>query len=83
VKRGGCKNISSDLNSISKKMIVVSRTSAIDGKAKKKLRVDIPSVKSEQNKLKGLIIKKEVPLSKTEVQPRCLPGSSNWQKKKL
>ena len=64
-------------------MIVVSRTSAIDGKAKKKLRVDIPSVKSEQNKLKGLIIKKEVPLSKTEVQPRCLPGSSIWQKKKL
>ena len=83
VKRDGCKNISSDLNSISKKMIVVSRTSAIDGKAKKKLRVDISSVKSEQNKLKGLKIKKEVPLSKTEVQPRCLPGSSIWQKKKL
>ena len=59
------------------------KTSDIGGKGKEKLSVDIPSVKSEQSKLKGPKIKNEVPLSKIEVQPRYLLGSSRWQKKKL
>ncbi|KAG2615340.1 hypothetical protein PVAP13_3NG063000 [Panicum virgatum] len=83
VKRDGRKNASSDLNKIDKKLIDVLRTSTIDGKGKKKLSFDPPSVKSEQNKLKGLKIKKKVLLSKTKVQPRCLLGSSNWQKNEL
>ena len=80
VKNDGRKDTSSDLNKIDEKPIDVLKTSAIDGKGKEKLSVDPPSVKSEQNKLKGLKIKKEVLLSKTEVQPRCLLGSSNWKK---
>ena len=83
VKNDGRKDTSSDLNKIDEKPIDVLKTSAIDGKGKEKLSVDPPSVKSEQNKLKGLKIKKEVLLSKTKVQPRCLLGSSNWQTKKL
>jgi len=83
VKRDGRKDTSSDLNTIDQKPINVLKTSAIGDKGKKKLSVDIPSVKSEQSKFKGPKIKKEVPLSKIEVRPRCLLGSSNWQKKKL
>ena len=83
VNKDSHKDASSDLNKIDEKPIDVLKTSAIDGKGKEKLSVDPPSVKSEQNKLKGLKIKKKVLLSKTKVQPRCLLGSSNWQKKKL
>jgi hypothetical protein len=45
VKRDGCKDTSSDLNTIDEKLINVLRTSAIDGKGKGKSSVDIPSVK--------------------------------------
>jgi hypothetical protein len=83
VKRDGRKDTSSDLNIIDEKPINVSKTSAISDKGKGKLSVDIPSVKSEQSKFKGPKIDKEVLLSKIEVRPRCLLGSSNWQKKKL
>ena len=58
VKNDGHKNISSDLNSISKQTIVALRTSPIDGKGKEKLSVNIPCVKSEQSKLKGPKVKK-------------------------
>ncbi|PVH35047.1 hypothetical protein PAHAL_7G093700 [Panicum hallii] len=45
VKRDGCKDTSSDLNTIDEKLINVLRTSAIDGKGKGKSSVDIPSDK--------------------------------------
>ena len=83
VKKDGRKDKCSDLNAIDEKLINVLNTSAIGGQGKEKLNVDIPSVESEQSKLKGPKIKHEVPLSKIEVQPRCLLGSSRWQKKKL
>jgi len=83
VKKDGRKDKCSDLNAIDEKLINVLNTSAIGGQGKEKLNVDIPSVESEQSKLKGLKSKKGVPLYKTEVQPRCSLGSSNWQKKKL
>ena len=83
VKKDGRKDKCSDLNAIDENPINMLKTSDIGGKGKEKLSVDIPSVKSEQSKLKGPKIKKEVPLSKIEVQPRCLLGSSSWQKKKL
>ena len=50
MKRDGCKDTSLDLNTIDEKLINVLKTSAIDGKGKEKLSVDIPSVKSEQSK---------------------------------
>ena len=50
VKRDGRKDTSLDLNTIDEKLINVLKTSAIDGKGKEKLSVDIPSVKSEQSK---------------------------------
>ena len=83
VKRDGRKDTSSDLNTIDQKPINVLKTSAIGDKGKKKLSVDIPSVKSEQSKFKGPKIKKEVPLSKDGVQPRCPLSTSNWQKRNL
>ena len=42
VKRDGHKDTSSDLNKIDEKPIDVLKTSAIDGKGKEKLSVDIP-----------------------------------------
>ncbi|KAG2589388.1 hypothetical protein PVAP13_5NG237881 [Panicum virgatum] len=72
VKKDGRKDKCSDLNAIDENPINMLKTSDIGGKGKEKLSVDIPSVKSEQSKLKGPKIKKEVPLSKIEVQPRCL-----------
>ena len=82
MKKDGCKNTRSDLNTIDEKPIDELKTSAIDGKEKGKLSVDIPSV-DEQSMLKGPRVKKEVPLSKTEAQPRCSLDSSYWQRKKL
>ena len=64
MKKDGCKNTRSDLNTIDEKPIDELKTSAIDGKEKGKLSVDIPSV-DEQSMLKGPRVKKEVPLSKT------------------
>jgi len=61
----------------------VLKTSAINGNEKKNSAVDIPNTKSGQKSLKGLKIKKKVPLSKAQAQPRYLLGSSGWQKKKL
>ncbi|PUZ46526.1 hypothetical protein GQ55_7G087200 [Panicum hallii var. hallii] len=69
VKRDGCKDTSSDLNTIDEKPINVLRTSAIDGKGREKSSVDIPSVKSKQSRLKELKIKKELLLSRTEAKP--------------
>ena len=42
VKKDGLKDKCSDLNAIDEKLINVLKTSAIDGKGKEKLSVDIP-----------------------------------------
>ena len=45
--------------------------------------VKTQSAKSEEKKLRVHKAKKELPLVKTESQPRCPLGLSYWQKKKL
>lgn len=59
------------------------KTSAINGNEKENSAVDIPNTKSGQKRLNEPKIKKKVPLSKAQAQPRYLLGSSGWQKKKL
>ena len=83
VKKDGRKATSSDLNTIAEKPINVLKTSAINGNEKENSAVDIPNTKSRQKRLKEPKIKKKVPLSKAQAQPRYLLGSSGWQKKKL
>ncbi|KAG2577597.1 hypothetical protein PVAP13_6NG198300, partial [Panicum virgatum] len=55
--------------------------------ARKKVVKQVYQVKRDgrkgQQRLKEPKIKKEVPLSKAQVQLRCLLGSSGWQKRKL
>ena len=43
--------------------------------------INILDAKSEQKKVRVLIIKKESSLSKTRTKPRCSLGLSKWQKK--
>ncbi|KAG2598257.1 hypothetical protein PVAP13_5KG352907 [Panicum virgatum] len=83
VKKDGCKVTSSDLNTVAKKPINVLKTSAINGNEQENSAVDIPNTKFGQKRLKEPKIKKKVPLSKAQAQPRYLLGSSGWQKKKL
>ena len=83
MKKDGRKATSSDLNTIAEKPINVLKTSAINGNEKENSAVDIPNTKSGQKRLKEPKIKKKVPLSKAQAQPRYLLGSSGWQKKKL
>jgi len=83
VKKDGRKATSSDLNTIAEKLINVLKTSAINGNEKENSAVDIPNTKSGQKRLNEPKIKKKVPLSKAQAQPRYLLGSSGWQKKKL
>nr|TKW01174.1 hypothetical protein SEVIR_8G162100v2 [Setaria viridis] len=79
----GHKDKSSDLNSISEKLIDMLSTSAINIKDEEKSSIDPPSVKSEPKKLKKLENKKRALLSKIEAKPSHPLGFSNWQKKKL
>ncbi|KAG2628488.1 hypothetical protein PVAP13_3KG387727 [Panicum virgatum] len=72
VKKDGRKATSSDLNTIAKKPINVLKTSAINGNEKENSAVDIPNTKSGQKRLKEPKIKKKVPLSKAQAQPRYL-----------
>ena len=83
VKYDGRKKKSSDLNSTIEKPITLLKNLAIDDKKVQKLSIDIVDVKSEQKKVRVLIIKEELPLSKTRSKPRCSLGLSKWQKKKL
>ena len=82
VKKDGRKDKCSDLNAIDEKPINVL-TSAIDGKGREKLSVDIPNAKSEQSELKKSKIKKKSLLSRIEAKPSHPLDSSNWQKKRL
>ncbi|RCV38332.1 hypothetical protein SETIT_8G133600v2 [Setaria italica] len=83
VKRDGRKNKSSDLDSISEKIINVLSTLATNGKGKEKSVIDPPRAKSEKNKLKAPKNKKRALLSKTKAKSSYPLGLSNWQKKKL
>ena len=83
VKKDGRKGKCSDLNAIDEKPIHVLETSAIDGKGREKLSVDISNAKSEQSELKKPKIKKKSLLSRIEAKPSHPFDSSNWQKKKL
>ena len=83
VKYDGRKDKSSGLNSTIEKPITLIKNLAIDDKEVEKLSIDIVDDKSEQKKVRVLIIKEELPLSKTRSKPRCSLGLSKWQKKKL
>ena len=83
MKYDGRKKKSSDLNSTIEKLITLLKNLAIDDKEVEKLSIDIVDAKSNQKKVSVLIIKEELPLSKTRLKPRCSLGLSKWQKKKL
>ena len=59
------------------------KNSAIDGKEVGKSSIDIVGAKSEQKKVGVPKIKKDLPLSKTEIKPISSIGLPKWQEKKL
>ena len=83
MKYDGRKDKSSDLNATIEKPIILLKNLAIDGKEVQKSSIDIVGAKSEQKKVKVPKIKKELPLSKTEIKLRCSIGLPKWQEKKL
>ena len=82
IKRDGRKSAISDLISNEKEPINVLTLATKDNETKQPT-IESPSAKSEEKKLRVHKAKKELPLVKTESQPRCLLGLSYWQKKKL
>ena len=60
VTKDGRKDKCSDLNAIDEKPIDVLETSAIDGKGREKLTVDISNAKPKQSELKKPKIKKKI-----------------------
>ena len=82
VKRDGRKSATSDMISNEKEPIKVL-TLATKGKEVKQSIDKNQSAKSEEKKLRVHKAKKELPLVKTESQPRCPLGLSYWQKKEL
>jgi hypothetical protein len=83
VKYDGRKKKSSDLNSTIEKPITLLKNPAIDGKEVGKLSIDIICAKSEQKEVRVPKIKKDLPLSKTEIKLICSIGLPKWQEKKL
>ena len=83
MKYDGQKEKSSELNSTIKKPITLLKNSAIDGKEVGKSSIDIVGAKSKQKKVGVPKIKKDLPLSKTEIKPICSIGLPKWQEKKL
>ena len=83
MKYDGWKNKSSYLNSTIEKPITFLKNPAIDDKEVGKSSIDIVGVKSEQKKVWVPKIKKDLPLSKTEIKPICSIGLPKWQEKKL
>ena len=83
MKYDGQKKKSSDLNSTIEKPITLLKNSAIDGKEVEKSSIDIVGAKSEQKKVGVPKIKKDLPLSKIEIKPKCSIGLPKWQEKKL
>ena len=82
VKRDGRQCATLDLISNNKEPIKVL-TLATKGNETKQPIIESQSAKSEEKKLRVHKAKKELPLVKTESQPRCLLSLSYWQKKKL
>ncbi|KAG2566616.1 hypothetical protein PVAP13_7NG182100 [Panicum virgatum] len=82
VKKDGRKATSSDLNTIVEKPVNVLKTSAINGNEKENSAVDIPYTKSGQKMLKEPKIKKKVPMSKAQAQPRLQRLSAQELKEK-
>ncbi|XBJ04086.1 hypothetical protein VPH35_023092 [Triticum aestivum] len=82
VKRDGRKSATSDLISNKKEPIKVL-TLATKGNETKQPIIESQSAKSEEKKLRVHKAKKELPLVKTELQPRCPLGLTYWQKKEL
>ena len=58
-------------------------TLATKGNETKQPMIESQSAKSEEKKLRVHTVKQELPLLKTESQPRCPLGLSYWQRKKL
>ena len=79
----GWKKKSSDLNSTIEKPITLLKILAIDGKEVVKSSIDIVDAKSEQKKVRVSKIKKDLPLSKTEIKLICWIDLPKWQEKKL
>ena len=65
------KDKSSDLNSTMEKPITLLKYQAIDGKEVGKSFINILDAKSEQKKVRVPKIKKDLPLSKTEIKLIC------------
>jgi hypothetical protein len=82
-KYDGRKKKSSDPTSTIEKPITLLKNLAIDGKEVGKSSIDILSAKSEQKKVGVPKIKKDLPLSKTEIKPICSIGLPKWQENKL
>ena len=82
VKRDGRKSATSDLISNEKEPINVLTLATKDNETNQPI-IESRSAKSEEKKLRVHKDKKELPLVKTESQPRCPLGLSYWQKKKL
>ena len=82
VKRDGRKSATSDLISNEKEPINVLTLATKDNETKQPI-IESRSAKSEEKKLRVHKAKKELPLVKTESQPRCLLSLSYWQKNKL
>jgi hypothetical protein len=83
VKYDGQKKKSSDLTSTIEKLITLLKNPAIDGKEVGKSSIDILGAKSEYKKVGVPKIKKDLPLSKTEIKPICSIGLPKWQENKL
>ena len=83
MKYDGRKKKSSDLNLTIEKPITLLKNRAIDGKEIWKSSIDILGAKSEQKKVRVPKIKKDLPLSKTEIKLICSIGLLKWQEKKL
>ena len=81
VKRYGRKSAISDLISNEKEPINVLTLATKDNETKQPI-IESRSAKSEEKKLRVHKAKKELPLVKTESQPRCPLDLSYWQKMK-
>jgi hypothetical protein len=59
------------------------KSQAIDGKEVRKSSINILDAKSEQKKVRVPKIKKDLPLSKKEIKPRCSLGLPRWKENKV
>ena len=83
VKYDGRKKKSSDLNLTIEKPITLLKNPAINGKEVRKSSIIILGATSEQKKVGVPKIKKDLPLSKTEIKPIYSISLPKWQENKL